>query len=96
MISASGFKVWPREVEDTIYRHPSIREVAVVGVADAYRGETVKAVVSLKRGCSLDKSEFITWCRENMSVYKVPKEIVVMEDLPKTQSGKILRRTLRE
>ena len=96
MINASGFKVWPREVEDVLYTHPEIREAAVVGVADAYRGETVRAVVSLKQGATLDSAALIDWCRERMAVYKVPKQVLVMDELPKNPAGKILRRELRD
>jgi long-chain acyl-CoA synthetase len=96
MISASGYKVWPREVEDVIYQHPAIHEVAVVGVNDEYRGETVKAVVSLKPGNDLDEEAFVSWCRERMAAYKVPKFVQTMAELPKTPSGKILRRALKD
>jgi long-chain acyl-CoA synthetase len=96
MIIASGYKVWPREVEDVIYTHDAINEVAVVGVDDEYRGETVKAVVSLKAGKSLEKDQFIAWCRERMAAYKVPRFLKIMDDLPKTPTGKILRRELKD
>ncbi|HJV88424.1 MAG TPA: AMP-binding protein [Noviherbaspirillum sp.] len=95
MINASGYKVWPKEVEDVIYTHPAIREAAVVGVKDDYRGETVKAVVSLKPGQTLDKSELIAYCKERMAAYKYPRQIEILDELPKTVTGKILRRELR-
>ena len=95
MIIASGYKVWPKEVEDVLYTHPAIREAAVVGVADAYRGETVKAVVSLKPGQQLDEEGLRAYCRERMAAYKVPRIVQVLPDLPKTVTGKILRRELR-
>ena len=95
MINAGGYKVWPREVEDALYAHPAIREVAVVGVSDTYRGETVKAVVSLKPGAALTESELIAWSRARMASYKYPRIIEFMDDLPKTNTGKILRRNLR-
>ncbi len=95
MISASGYKVWPKEVEDVIYTHPAIKEVAVVGVPDGYRGETVKAVVSLKAGHELDSSELIEFCKERMAAYKYPRQVEFVSDLPKTLTGKILRRELR-
>lgn len=96
MISASGYKVWPKEVEDVIYTHPAVREVAVVGVKDEYRGETVKAVVSLRPGQSLDPSELVAYCKERMAAYKYPRVVEIIEDLPKTPTGKILRRELRQ
>ncbi len=95
MINASGFKVWPREVEDVLYQHPAIREAAVVGVPDAYRGETVRAIVSLKPGTTLDPEGVIAWCRERIAPYKVPRDVFVQDELPKTPTGKILRRALR-
>jgi long-chain acyl-CoA synthetase len=95
MINASGFKVWPREVEDVLYTHPAIREAAVVGVQDAYRGETVKAVVSLKAGCTVSPEELIAFCKELLAAYKYPRMIEIRDELPKTVSGKILRRELR-
>jgi len=95
MINASGYKVWPREVEDMLYRHPAVREVAVVGVADEYRGETVKAAVSFKPGMSVDADVLLAWCKTNMAAYKCPRVLLVMDELPKTATGKILRRLLR-
>ncbi|WP_327752253.1 AMP-binding protein (plasmid) [Sphingobium sp. SJ10-10] len=95
MISASGFKVWPREVEDVLYGHPAVREAAVVGVPDSYRGETVKAVVSLKDGSHATDAELRAYCRERLAAYKCPRLIEVIAELPKTPSGKILRRELK-
>ena len=95
MIVSSGYKVWPREVEDVLYTHPAIREAAVVGIADAYRGETVKAFVSSRPGAALDPPELIEYCRQRMAAYKCPRSVEVLDDLPKTASGKILRRSLR-
>ncbi|MBL8488015.1 MAG: AMP-binding protein [Rhodocyclaceae bacterium] len=96
MINASGYKVWPREVEDVLYAHPAVREAAVVGVGDEYRGETVKAVVSLREGCKADRDELVTWCRERLAAYKVPRIVEFVEELPKNATGKVLRRVLRE
>ena len=95
VIIASGFKVWPREVEDVLYEHPAVREVAVVGVADAYRGETVKAVVSLKAGMSATTDELSEFCRPRIAAYKRPHAIEIRDELPKTMTGKILRRLLK-
>ncbi|MGC0366170.1 long-chain acyl-CoA synthetase [Rhodococcus sp. 27YEA15] len=94
-INASGFKVWPREVEDVLYEHPAVREAAVVGVMDSYRGETVKAFVSFKDGAVATTDEMIEFCKERLAAYKYPRVVEVMDDLPKTVSGKILRRELR-
>lgn len=95
-INASGFKVWPREVEDVLYEHPAIREAAVIGLIDAYRGETVKAFVSIKDGAEVTIDEIIAFCKERLAAYKCPRIVEVIDDLPKTVTGKILRRELRE
>ncbi|MGW0937225.1 class I adenylate-forming enzyme family protein [Streptomyces sp. NPDC002666] len=95
MINASGFKVWPREVEDVLYTHPAVREAAVVGVPDTYRGETVRAYVSLRPGTSVEPGELGAYCKERLAAYKYPREVEILTELPKTASGKILRRELR-
>lgn len=95
LINASGYKVWPREIEDVLYQHRAVREVAVVGVPDDYRGETVKAFVSLKHGMMASADELREFCRDRMAAYKYPRHIDILADLPKTASGKILRRQLR-
>jgi long-chain acyl-CoA synthetase len=94
-INASGYKVWPREVEDVWYEHPAVREAAVIGVPDEYRGETVKAFVSLRPGESVTAPELVAFCKERMAAYKYPREIEFIDELPKTVTGKILRRELR-
>lgn len=95
MIVASGFKVWPGEVEQVLLSQGSVQEAAVVGVPDAYRGETVKAFVILKPGSSVEAAELISWCREHLAAYKAPHQIEIVDDLPRTLSGKVLRRELR-
>ncbi|MGW0749621.1 class I adenylate-forming enzyme family protein [Streptomyces sp. NPDC002587] len=96
MISASGFKVWPREVEDVLYTHPAVREAAVVGVPDPYRGENVKAYVSLRPGTSVEPAELSAYCASRIAAYKYPRQVEILPVLPKTTSGKILRRELRD
>jgi len=96
MIVASGFKVWPREVEDTLVRHPAVREAAVIGVPDAYRGETVWAFVSLRPGAGATPEELTEFCRAELAAYKYPRRIEIVPDLPKTPTGKLLRRELRQ
>ncbi|MFJ3979665.1 AMP-binding protein [Streptomyces sp. NPDC090021] len=96
MINASGFKVWPREVEDVLYTHPAVREAAVVGVPDPYRGESVKAYVSLRPGTSAEPEELAAHCAERIAAYKYPRQVEILPVLPKTTSGKILRRELRD
>jgi long-chain acyl-CoA synthetase len=98
MIDVSGLKVWPREVEEVLYEHPAVNEAAVVGVADAYRGETVKAYVTLKPGYQgkVTEEDIIKFCKEKIATYKAPRLVEFRDSLPKTLVGKILRRTLRE
>ena len=95
MINASGFKVWPREVEDVLYTHPAVREAAVVGKPHPYRGETVKAYVSLRPGAEVTPDELAAYCADRLAAYKYPREVDILPELPKTTSGKILRRELR-
>ncbi|MCU1361877.1 MAG: lcfB 14, partial [Ilumatobacteraceae bacterium] len=95
MIIASGYKVWPREVEDVLYQHPAVREAGVIGVPDEYRGETVKAFVSLRPGTTATDVELIGFCKERMAAYKYPRSIELVDELPKTVTGKILRKDLR-
>jgi long-chain acyl-CoA synthetase len=95
MIVASGFKIWPREVEEVLYEHPAVREAAVVGIPDPYRGETVKAAISLKTGQSATADELRAFARERLAAYKYPRVVEIMDELPKTASGKIMRRHLR-
>ncbi len=96
LIIASGFNVYPREVEEVLYLHPAVQEAAAIGVPDAYRGETVKAFVALKPGATATDQEIITFCRERLASFRVPRQIEFRKELPKSQIGKILRRALRD
>jgi long-chain acyl-CoA synthetase len=96
MINCSGFKVYPREVEDVLYQHPDIVEAAVVGVPDGYRGETVKAFVVRKPGSRATEQDLIAFTRERLAAYKYPRQVVFLDSLPKTATGKFLRRALRD
>lgn len=98
MIIASGYKVWPREVEDVLYAHPGVREAAVIGVPDEYRGETVQAFVALKSEFlgRVSADELIAFCRERIAAYKYPRRVEIVEEVPKTVTGKILRRAFRQ
>ena len=98
MINASGFKVWPAEVEALMFRHPAIQEACVIATKDAYRGESVKAVVVLRASHQgqVSEQDIIDWCRDNMAVYKVPRVIQFADALPKSGSGKVMWRTLQE
>ncbi len=98
MINASGFKVWPAEVEALMFRHPAIQEACVIAARDSYRGETVKAVVVLRashRG-QVSEQDIVAWCRDNMAVYKVPRIVQFADALPKSGSGKVMWRLLQE
>ena len=95
-INASGFKVWPREVEDALYEHPDVYEAAVVGAPDDYRGETVTAYVSLQPGTSTTAAALQEFTKERLAAYKYPREVHIIDELPKTQTGKIKRRDLRD
>ena len=97
MIVASGFKVWPREVEDVLYEHPAVREAAVIGVPDDYRGETVWGYVSIKPGRERRaRASSSRFCRARLAAYKYPRVVHVLDELPKTTTGKIVRRELRD
>lgn len=98
MIKASGYSVFPAEVEALMYRHPAIAEAGVVGVVDPYRGEDIVAFVVLKAEAkgTVSEPEIVDWCRNEMAVYKAPRQVRFVDALPKTASGKILKRVLRE
>ncbi|HWV88754.1 MAG TPA: long-chain fatty acid--CoA ligase [Burkholderiales bacterium] len=97
MINCSGYKVWPAEVEAMLYAHPAIQEACVIGSRDAYRGETVKAVVVLKSAVrNIAPKDIIDWARERMAAFKVPRVVEFVDELPKTATGKILWRKLQE
>ena len=98
MINASGFKVWPAEVETLMFRHPAVQEACVISTRDSYRGESVKAVVVLRpahRG-QVSEQDIVAWCRDNMAVYKAPRVVQFVDALPKSGSGKVMWRTLQE
>jgi fatty-acyl-CoA synthase len=98
MINASGFKVWPAEIEAQMYQHPAILEACVIAAKDAHRGETVKAVVVLRathKG-KVSESEIIEWTRQNMATYKHPRIVEFVEALPKSATGKVQWRALQE
>jgi fatty-acyl-CoA synthase len=97
MINASGYKVWPAEVEAMMHGHPEIREACVIAAADARRGETVKAVVVARDAANPPSVEDIqAWCRERMASYKVPRIIAIAPSLPRSGSGKVLWRVLQD
>ena len=96
LILCSGYKVYPREVEEVLFMHPAVGEAAAIGVPDPYRGETVKAFVVLKDGMSATEPDIITFCKERLAAFKVPRAVEFTKDLPKSLVGKVLRRRLRE
>jgi long-chain acyl-CoA synthetase len=96
LIKTSGFQVWPREIEEVISAHPAVHEVGVIGLPDKMKGETVKAFVVLRPDAKLTASELKSWCRERLAPYKVPSQFEFVNDLPKSQIGKVLRRVLRQ
>ena len=96
MINAGGFKVWPREVEEVLFRHPAVREAAVVPMPDEYVGERPLAYVALKEGQEATGEELIAYCRERLASFKAPARVEFRPELPKLPTGKVLRRVLRE
>ena len=98
MINASGFKVWPAEVESLMYRHPAVAEACVIAAYDAYRGQTVKAVVVLRPGMedTVTEADMVAWCRDNMAAYKYPRTVEFANALPKSGSGKVMWRVLQD
>jgi fatty-acyl-CoA synthase len=98
MINCSGYKVWPAEVESMLYAHPAIQEACVIGARDGYRGETVKALVVLKKELreKVKPHDITEWAREKMAAFKVPRLVEFVDELPKTSTGKILWRKLQE
>jgi len=98
MINASGFKVWPAEVEVLMFKHPAIAEACVIATNDAYRGESVKAVVVLREShrATTSEQDILDWCREHMAVYKCPRTVEFVATLPKSGSGKVMWRLLQE
>jgi len=96
IIIAGGYNIYPRDVEEVLWKHPKVQEAAVIGVPDAYRGETVKAFVVLLPGASASADEIIAFCRGHLAAYKVPRVVVFRDGLPKSSVGKYLRRELRK
>ncbi|HWS76495.1 MAG TPA: long-chain fatty acid--CoA ligase [Quisquiliibacterium sp.] len=98
MINASGFKVWPAEVEAMLFKHPAVLEACIIATRDAYRGESVKAVIVLRAEAraSAREEDIVAWAREHMAAYKVPREVEFVDALPKSGSGKVMWRLLQE
>jgi long-chain acyl-CoA synthetase len=96
MINVAGFKIWPREVEEVLYEHPAIQECAVIGVPDPVKGEAAIGMVVLKAGQQVTGEALEAYCREHLATYKVPRRFEVRDALPKSATGKILKRVLRD
>lgn len=96
MINASGYKVWPAEVEAMLFGHPAVLEACVIGFRDPHRGESVKALVVVRPGHTLDEAGLIAWAREHMAAYKVPHAVEFLPSLPKSATGKVQWRQLQE
>jgi len=96
MINAGGLKIWPREVEEVLYRHPAVQEAAVVAMPDPYAGERPMAFVALKNGQTATEDDLIAYCRTHLATFKAPRHIEFRPELPKLLTGKILRRILRD
>lgn len=96
MINASGFKVWPAEVEALMYQHPAVQECCIIAARDPYRGETVKAVIVKRPGADASEDDIVAWAHEKMAAYKVPKQVEFVDTLPKSATGKVMWRALQE
>jgi long-chain acyl-CoA synthetase len=96
MIIAGGFNIYPREIEEVLFKHPKVMEAAAIGVKDRYRGETVKAFVVLRPGESATEEELVAFCKNELAAYKVPRLLEFRKELPKSLIGKVLRRVLAE
>jgi long-chain acyl-CoA synthetase len=96
LIISSGFNVYPGEIEEVLRRHPKVKDAAAVGVPDRIKGQAIVAVIALKPGVEADKQELLKYCRDNMPEYRVPKAILVREEIPRDPAGKILRRNVRQ
>jgi long-chain acyl-CoA synthetase len=96
LILSSGFNIYPSQIEDILNKHPKVEDVAVVGIPDRIKGQTVVAVIVLKKGLTAEKGEFLKYCQENMPGYRVPRAILFRPEIPKDPAGKILKKVLRD
>ncbi|XPV75926.1 MAG: long-chain-fatty-acid--CoA ligase [Desulfovibrio sp.] len=96
LIISSGYNIYPREVDEVLFEHPAIKEAVTVGIPHKSRGEIIKVYIVLEPNQELSKSDVISYCREKLANYKIPRQVEFREDLPKTMVGKVLRRALRE
>ena len=95
LVIRGGFNVYPREIEEVLHGHPAVREAAVIGRPDERLGEEVVAFISLRPGATAEPAEVIAWCKERLAAYKYPRDVQVIDELPKGPSGKVLKTELR-
>ncbi|MGE5544968.1 MAG: AMP-binding enzyme, partial [Bacillota bacterium] len=96
MIIAGGYNIYPRDIDEVLFKHPKVKDAITVGIPDEYRGETVKAFVQPVEGVEVTAEELIAYCREHLAAYKVPRSIEFRSELPRSNVGKALRRLLRD
>jgi 2-aminobenzoate-CoA ligase len=96
VIKSSAYRIGPEEIEITLATHPAVADVGVIGVPDEVRGQIAKAFVVLKPGQSVTSSQLIEYCKDKIAKYKLPREVVFVNELPRTPTGKLLRRVLRQ
>ncbi|MDQ3865146.1 MAG: hypothetical protein M3317_16940 [Actinomycetota bacterium] len=96
MIVASGYNVYPREIEEILFEHEAVAEAVAIGIPDEYRGQSVKAFVVKRSGASATEEEVLDFCKERLAAYKTPKAVEFREELPKSAVGKLLRRVLAD
>jgi acyl-CoA synthetase (AMP-forming)/AMP-acid ligase II len=96
LIITGGSNVYPRDVEEALYAHPAVREAVAIGIPDERWGETVRALVVLRSGCTVSSDELMQWCKQHLASYKRPRSVEFVDDLPKNAYGKILRRAIRQ
>lgn len=96
LIISSGFNIYPGEIEEVLRKHPKVRDAAAVGVPDRIKGQAIVAVIALKPGVEADKQELLKYCKDNMPDYRLPRAIILKEEIPRDPAGKILRRMLRQ
>jgi long-chain acyl-CoA synthetase len=96
LIISKGFNVYPGQIEDVLKRHPKIKDAAVIGIPDRIKGQAIIAIIALKEGLQGDKEEFLQYCKENLPDYRLPKTILLRDEIPRDPAGKLLRRILRQ
>lgn len=96
LIISKGFNIYPGQIEDVLKRHPKVKDAAVIGIPDRIKGQAIIAVIALKEGLQGDKEEFLQYCKENLPDYRLPKTILLRDEIPRDPAGKLLRRILRQ